>query len=141
MNRIRREEGIGAAADYGRRSFRQTPGFALGLEAARLLREDARAGEALDLLAPFRHSTTAAPDEIAVVVEIALLFDRLGDTASALRLLAGLADSPGAPLVLQLSILEKAREVSQKSGSFLKAEEFRQEIERRKPPEESKVKK
>ena len=141
LNRIRREEGIGAAADYGRRSFRQTPGFALGLEAARLLREDARADEALDLLAPFRHSTTAAPDEIAVVVEIALLFDRLGDTASALRLLAGLADSPGAPLVLQLSILEKAREVSQKSGSFLKAEEFRQEIERRKPPEESKVKK
>jgi len=133
VNRIRREEGIEAAADYGKRSFRQTPGFALGLEAARLLREDGRADEALDLLGPFRHSTTAAPDEIAVVVEIALLFDRLGDTASALRLLSGLADSPGAPLALQLSILKKAREVSQKAGSFLKAEEFRQEIERRKP--------
>ncbi|MFP4357594.1 MAG: TIGR03790 family protein [Puniceicoccaceae bacterium] len=133
LNRLRREEGIGAAADYGKRSFGRTPGFALGLEAARLLREDGRADEALDLLGPFRHATTAAPDEIAVVVEIALLFDRLGDTASALRLLSGLADSPGAPLVLQLSILKKAREVSQRAGSFVKAEQFRQEIERRKP--------
>lgn len=135
MNRIAREQGAAAAADYGKKAFYRSPGYAIGLAAARRLRLDGRAVEALDLLAPFRHSTMAAPDEIAVVVGIAREFDELGDTASALRLLEGLADSPGAPLALQISVLETAREVAQGAGDFVKAERFRQEIERRKPPE------
>jgi uncharacterized protein (TIGR03790 family) len=133
LNRLAREEGPRAAAKAGKRMFSRAPGFALGLKAARLLRENGRAADALELLGPFRYSTTAAPDEIAVIVGIAREFEKLGDTASALRLLEGMATVPGTPLALRLSVLEVAREVSQKAGNFVKAEEFRQEIERRKP--------
>jgi len=136
MNRLRAEEGVSAAADYGKRMFFRVPGFALGLETARLLRENGRSVEALDLLAPFRHSTTVAPDEVAVVVGIAREFDALGDFASALRLLKGIADSPGLPLALQLSVLEEGSEIAQKNGEFMKAADFRREHELRKPPQE-----
>ncbi len=135
MNRIAREEGGGAAADYGKRMFVRAPGFALGLETAQLLRRNGRSVEALEVLAPFRHSTVVAPDEAAVVVEIAREFDQLGDFASALRLAEGIADSPGLPLALQISVLEVGREIAQRNGEFLRAEDFRREIESRKPAE------
>ncbi|MEM0965576.1 MAG: TIGR03790 family protein [Verrucomicrobiota bacterium] len=134
MNRILGEEGESAAADYGKRKFLEAPGFAIGLKTARLLREDGRAVEALDLLAPFRHSISVAPDEIAVVVGIAGEFAKLGDTTSAMRLLSAMADSPNAPLILQLSVLQEAADIANGMGSFVEAENFRQEYERRKPP-------
>jgi len=134
MNRLMREEGPGAAADFGKRKFMQVPGFALGLKTAVLLREQGRSVEALNLLSPFRHSLTVAPDEVAVVVGIAEEFGRLGDTASALRLLDAMADTPGAPLALQLSVLQRAGEVAKDAGEYVKAEQYRKEYETRKPP-------
>jgi len=134
MNELLRVEGAEAAANYGKRKFFTAPGFAVGLKTARLLRENGRASEALDVLGPFRYSVAVAPDEIAVVVGIAQEFSSLGDTASAIRLLEAMADVPGAPLDLQLSVLTIASEVSSKAGDYVDAEKFRQEFERRKPP-------
>ncbi len=134
MNRMAREESASAAADYGKKMFGRSPGSALGLAAARRLRADGRSVEALDLLGPFRYSTSAPSDEIAVMARIALEFDRLGDTASALRILERLAESPGAPLKLRISVLESARDVAKGAGDFLKAEEFRKQIEVLEPP-------
>tara|TARA_R100000027_G_scaffold67028_3_gene64321 strand:+ start:41033 stop:42595 length:1563 start_codon:yes stop_codon:yes gene_type:complete len=134
MNRLIREKGEAAAANFGKRKFMETPGFALALKTAALLRNEGRSVEALDLLSPFRYSVTVAPDEIAVVVGIAEEFAALGDTASALRLLEAMANSQGAPLDLQLSVLQKASEVAKTSGEYIKAEEFRKQYELRKPP-------
>ncbi|MBC2600433.1 TIGR03790 family protein [Puniceicoccus vermicola] len=134
MNRLIREEGEEAAADYGKRKFMQCPGFALALKTATLLRTNGRSVEALDLLSPFRYSVNAAPDEIAVVVGIAEEFNYLGDTATALRLLEAMTNAPGAPLDLQLSVLQKAAEVAKDAGEYVKAEQFRQIYEQRKPP-------
>lgn len=137
MNRIIKEEGGLAAAEYGKLMFFRSPGMALGLKTAKLFRENRQAAQALDVLNPFRFSTVVTPDEVAVVVGIAREFDLLGDSASAIRLMAGVADSPGLPTELQISVLEAGREIAMKNGKFVKAEEFRRDIERRKPPEEA----
>ncbi|MGE9290847.1 MAG: TIGR03790 family protein [Puniceicoccales bacterium] len=134
MNRLIREEGEVAAADYGKRQFMNCPGFALALKTATLLRTHGRSVEALDLLSPFRYSVNVAPDEMAVVVGIAEEFDALGDTATALRLLEAMANSPEAPLDLQLSVLQIAGEVAKNAGEYVQAEAFRKEYELRKPP-------
>jgi len=134
MNRLVRTEGEERAANYGRSKFYEAPGFALALETATLLRETDQAVAALEVLNPFRQSLIVEPDEVAVVVGIAEEFDELGDTASALRLIRAMADTRGAPLDLQLSVLQKGVEIANSAGEFLEAEEFRKEYNLRKPP-------
>ncbi len=133
MNRLIGAEGKDAAADYGKGAFMRTPGFALALKTAVLLRTSGRSVEALNLLNPFRYTVSVAPDEVAVVMRIAEEFAALGDTASALRLMEAMANQQTIPLELQLAILEKASEVANDAGEFVRAEELRKKYERRKP--------
>jgi len=99
MNRLAREEGAEAAADWGSAYFRRSPGRVIGLRTARLLRELGRAGEAQRLLQPFTHPSYDPPDQVWLMEAIAGELAALGEPVEAVRLLerlAGVRDLPPA---------------------------------------------
>lgn len=127
MNRVAAEEGPESAAQYGQRQFARTPGMALALKTARLFRENGQSDEALRILLPFAHVDVFALDEIAIVLGIAAVYDQIGDTESAFRLLRACANQPNLPRSLREKVLEQAQSTANRAGKYVQADEFRRE--------------
>ena len=119
MNRLVREEGEAAAADWGSSYFRRSPGRVMGLRTARLLRELGREEEARRLLRPFTYPSYDPPDQIWLMEAIAGELAALGERQEAVRLLERLVGAADLPPALREQLRVRSEEVRGEGGSSL----------------------
>jgi len=104
MNELEVTEDRLAAARYGQRMFNETPGIALALRTATLLKEEGELEDAKRILTPILQMRNFALDQVIVARNVARLADSLGQTTEARQLLEALRSQNSLPEALQKAL-------------------------------------